>query len=310
MQPVMKSLMNVFWLCSALLLLTACSSIVIQPISNPPLSVPMQTLENNEHPVVAFVLGSGAARGFAHVGVLKALDEHGIEADLVVGTSAGSVVGILYAGGIRGEALVEAAMQLERDQLTDWIFPNRGVVRGELIQQYVNQLLYDTPIELLPIPFVAVATDLESGELITFNRGDAGMAVRASSAIPGLIQPVEINGAEYVDGGLVSQVPVRVARQLGAEIIIAVDVSKQLFKREQLATTVAVMQQALSIMAHKVTTLELQEADVVIRPEVSGMSVADFGTRDQALVAGEKATLAVMPEIKRLIAEKSAVPVR
>jgi len=301
----MKSLIRHFPLLLAALLLTACASIAIQPpIANPPVSKPMMPLVGKDHPIVAFVLGSGAARGFAHVGVLKTLEENGIEADLVVGASAGSVVGVLYAGGVRGEALVEAAMQLERNQLTDWIFPNRGVMRGYLIQLYVNKMLHEMPLEALPTPFVAVATNLESGELITFNSGNAGAAVRASSAIPGLIQPVEINGAEYVDGGLVSQVPVRVARQLGADIIIAVDVSKHPLQRERLTTTMAVMQQALIIMSNRVTDLELREADVVIRPKVGEITISDFETRAQALAAGESAALEALAEIKRLIATK------
>jgi len=301
----MKSWIRHFALLLAALLLTACASLAIQPpVANPPGSKPMLPLVGKERPVVAFVLGSGAARGFAHVGVLKTLGEYGIEADLVVGASAGSVVGVLYAGGIRGEALVEAAMQLERSQLTDWIFPNRGLMRGYLIQLYVNRMLHETPIETLPTRFVAVATNLENGELITFNSGNAGMAVRASSAIPGIIQPVEINGTEYVDGGLVSQVPVRVARQLGADIIIAVDVSKHPLKREQLTTTMTVMQQALIIMSNRITDLEVNEADVVIRPEVEKVAISDFETRAQALDAGERAALEALAEIKRLIAAR------
>lgn len=289
-----------------LVLLTSCAVVpVLPPVTQLPRQLPELPMVIEARPVIAFVLGSGAARGFAHVGVLNALEEHGIVADIVVGTSAGSVVGSLYSGGIRGQTLVSAAHQLNIKKLTDWMVPNRGVVRGELLQRYVNDLLQDRPIEALPTKFIAVATDLLNGELVAFNYGDTGMAVRASSAIPGLIQPVMINGREYVDGGLVSQVSVRVARQLGADVIIAVDVSKNPFKPDQLNSTFAVMQQAIIIMSHKLAEAEVGEADILIRPEVGGIAVAEFELRNQAVAAGEAATLAVMDEIKAAIAAKA-----
>ena len=139
-----------FVLC-ALLLSSCANSPVLQTVSNPPRQLALQPLEHRNQPVVAFVLGGGAARGFAHVGVLNVLEEHGIDADIVVGTSAGSVVGALYAGGIRGQALTEAAQQLDIKQLTDWMFPNRGLVKGERLQRYINRLLQDRPIETLPV---------------------------------------------------------------------------------------------------------------------------------------------------------------
>jgi len=294
---------------AAILLLALLTSCAVVPTLPSVVQVPRQISEAplfiEDRPVIAFVLGSGAARGFAHVGVLNTLEEHGIVADIVVGTSAGSVVGSLYCGGIRGQALVTAAHQLDIKQLTDWVVPNRGVVRGQRLQLYVNGLLNYRPIEALQTKFIAVATDLLDGDLVAFNQGDTGMATRASSAIPGLIQPVMINGREYVDGGLVSQVPVRVARQMGADVIIAVDVSKNPFKPEQLQSTFAVMQQAIIIMSHKLAETEVGEADILIRPDVGGIAVAEFELRDQAVAAGEAATLAVIPEIVQLIAEKS-----
>jgi len=266
--------------------------------------MPLQPIVIDDRPVVAFVLGSGAARGFAHVGVLNVLEAQGIEADIVVGTSAGSVVGALYAGGIRGSALSKAAQQLDINKLTDWMFPNRGVIRGQRLQLYVNELLQYLPIESLYTTFAAVVTNLADGELVAFNHGDTGMAVRDSSAIPGLIQPLAIDGQEYVDGGLVSQVPVRIARQLGADVVIAVDVSKNL-KPDQLLSTFEVMQQAILIMAHKIAEMEVGEADIVIRPEVGGIATNAFELRDQAVAAGEAAATAAVSEIEQVIAEKS-----
>lgn len=292
----------VLLLCSCLI--AGCTTTPVAPdVTNPPHRVPQPKITNSERPVIAFVLGGGAARGFAHVGVLKALEENGIEADIVVGTSAGSVVGSLYAGGIRGDELVEAAMNLNLSQLTDWMFPNRGVLRGELLQSYVNNLLDNRPIEKLDIPFIAAVTDLESGELVILNAGDTGMAVRASSAIPGLVQPVSINGREYVDGGLVSQVPVRIARRYGADLVIAVDVSRTPLPRPELGSTVALLRQSVIIMSNRIAETELEEADIVIRPAVGMINVGEFDSRDVAVLAGEQAALAAIPEIKRRLAE-------
>jgi len=151
-------------------------------------------------------------RGFAHAGVLKVLDDAGIRADLVVGTSAGSAVGALYAGGIRNNELVEAALAVERKELVDFVFPHRGFIEGNRLQTYIDKALNGRSIEQLDIPFVAVATELGTGRLVAFTRGDTGMAVRASCSVPVVFQPTTIRGSEYVDGGLVSPVPVKVAR--------------------------------------------------------------------------------------------------
>ena len=288
-------------------LLAACSvAPVLAPVTNLPGELQSQPLAGKNRALVALVLGSGAARGFAHVGVLKVLEANGIQADIVVGSSSGAVVGALYAGGIRGHELVEAAAELDMGNLTDWIFPNRGVVRGERLQQYLNQRLQNRPIEALPIKYVAVATDLVSGTLMAFNHGDTGMAVRASSAIPGLVQPVLIDGREYVDGGVVSQVPVHVARKLGADVIIAIDVSRHPLPADQLSSTLAVMQQAIIVMSNQIAEAELAYADIVIRPNVGAFGIDDFDLRDQVLAAGEAAALEALTEIKRLINEKTA----
>jgi len=275
------------------------------PVANPPQQLPLEVVVNKERPVIAFVLGSGAARGFAHVGVLNVLDKHGIEADIVVGSSAGSVVAAFYAAGIRNQALVDAAQQLDMTQLTDWVFPNRGIVRGIQLQHYVNQLVRNSTIESLATKFVAVATDLESGELAAFNYGDTGMAVRASSSIPGIVQPTNIAGRDYIDGGLVSQVPVRIARQMGADIVIAVDVSRTPLSTDQLDTTMAVMRQAMLIAMQRISEEEIHEADIIIRPEVGNIGANEFGQRNHVVASGEAAALEKITQIKKLISEKN-----
>jgi len=291
--------LSLLWLT---ILVTGCATVTVTPpVEHPPQARPIQPIDIAARPVVAFVLGGGAARGFAHVGALKVLDENGIHADIIVGTSAGSVVGALYAGGIRGDALMATAHQLARDKITDWMFPNRGVVRGQLLQQYINDALANRPIEALPTTFVAVATELGSGRTIAFNAGDVGMAIRASSAIPGLVQPVTIDGIDYVDGGLVSPVPVHVARQYGADIIIAIDVSRQPRAHPVLDSTLSVMQQALVIMSHEISAVELKDADILISPALEDISLAEFDMREYAIARGEEAANGVMSSIKSLL---------
>jgi len=287
----------------ALVAAGGCANVPPAPVENPPRASDLQPLPRTREPLVAFVLGGGAARGFAHVGVLDALGRHGIAAQLVVGTSAGSVAGALYAGGLAGEQLKQEALRLERDRVTDFIFPDRGFVRGALLQQYVNEALDGRPIEDLPRRFVAVATDLRTGELIAFDRGDAGMAVRASSSVPGVVQPVRIGAREYVDGGLVSPVPVQVARALGADVIIAVDVSRPPETTEHILSTLDVLHQSLLIMGRVIAARELAEADVVIRPAVAGIGLGDFDQRAEAIAAGEAAAEAALPRIRAALAQ-------
>lgn len=270
-------------------------------VSNPPQQQPLKIVKKINRPVVALVLGSGAARGFAHVGVINVLDEYGIQPDIVVGSSAGSVVGALYSGNIRGQALVDAAHQLNISQLTDWTMPNRGMLKGELLQEYVNQVLENRPIESLQVPFVAVVTELASGELVALNAGNTGMAVRASSTFPGLIQPLNIGGKEYVDGGIVSPVPVSVAKQMGADIVIAVDVSRRLREPGELNSLFAVMHQAIIIMSHNTSMRELETAEVLIFPEFGSMQMNDFKMREVAVAAGRAAALEAIPKIMNLL---------
>ena len=274
-------------------------------LEHPPRAVPPAPIVRADRPVIAFVLGAGAARGFAHVGALKVLDEAGIRADLVVGTSAGSLIGALYAGGVRGPALVERALAVQRKQLVDLTLPRRGFIDGDKIQAYVNEALEGRLIEQLDLPFVAVATELRTGTLVAFNRGDTGMAVRASCSVPAVFHPTPIDGHEYVDGSLVSPVPVRVARALGADIVIAFDVSMQPTERE-LGSTTAMVTQAFVVMASTIAREETQLADVVLLPDLAGVSVADLSARGRAIAAGEDAARAALPEIVRLIAQKSA----
>lgn len=257
-------------------------------------------------PKVALVLGGGAARGFAHVGVIKALEAHGIAPDIVVGTSAGALVGALYAGGYGGFDLQRVALQLDDSLIADWSLPDRGFIKGEALQNFVNRAVQNRPLEKLNKPFGAVVTDLQSGELVVFRTGNTGMAVRASSSVPGIFQPVSVNGREYVDGGLVSPVPARAARGMGAAVVIAVDIStKPAFGKT--GDSISVLLQTFAIMGQRIAGYELGDADVVIRPQTGAMRGTDFDNRHNAMIEGEKSGLAAIAAIKQRIAEKTVL---
>jgi NTE family protein len=252
---------------------------------------------------IGLALGGGAARGFAHIGVIKALESQGITPDIVVGTSAGSVVGAMYAAGNNGFALQKLALEMDEAAISDWSLPlfskTSGVLKGEALQAYVNKMVLQVPIERLKKPFGAVATDLSTGQPILFQRGNTGLAVRASSSVPGVFQPVRINERQYVDGGLVSPVPVMFAREMGADLVIAVNISSP--PEVQAAGSLDVLMQTFTIMGQRLNYFELRGADIVIKPELLGMKGNDFAGRNLAILAGERAAMANMAELKQKI---------
>ncbi len=249
---------------------------------------------------IGLALGGGAARGFAHIGVIKVLEAHKIIPDMIVGTSAGAVVGALYAFGNSGFELQKLAFKLDESKISDWSIPDRGLLKGESLQQFVNDAVSQRPIEALKKRFAVVATDLNTGESILFRSGNTGMAVRASATVPGVFRPVSINGHEYVDGGLSSLVPVRSARQMGADIVIAVDISAKP-STQPVKGTLDILLQTFTIMGQNLARHELKEADIVIRPQVSGVGSTDFHARHEAILEGEKAAQAALPQIYEAI---------
>ena len=260
---------------------------------------------------VGLALGGGAARGFAHIGVIKALESHGIVPDLVVGTSAGSLVGALYAAGHNGQTLHKMAIEMDEGAISDWSVPffsgATGVIKGEGLQNYVNRAVHGQPIEKLKIPFGAVATDLKSGQPILFRRGNTGAAVRASSSVPGVFKPVRIGTVDYVDGGLVSPVPASYARKMGADFVIAVNISAQP-EAQPASGAFEILLQTFAIMGQSLNQYELKQADIVIRPELATMKGSDFQNRSVAIAAGERAALAAMPELRRRLQLKRDQP--
>jgi NTE family protein len=294
--------------------LVALSGIVLAGCGSEPKVPPVTVAVPLPTPVVpprklrvALALGGGAARGFAHIGVIKALEAQGIVPDIVVGTSAGSVVGALYAYGYNGFQLQKIALEMDEATISDWAMPffgkSTGVLKGEALQSYVNKAVHNTPLERLKIPFGCVATDLKNGEPILFRRGNTGLAVRASSSVPSVFQPVTIGNRTYVDGGLVAPVPVKFAKEMGADFIIAVNISSAT-EGQKVASSLDVLMQTFTIMGQRLNQFELKDADVVITPSLGTMGSSDFNGRNLAILAGEQAAAAAMPQIKAKLKAK------
>jgi NTE family protein len=288
---------------SVLLLLAGCATAPVPVAPAPPVAVPAVPAKP---PRIGLALGGGAARGFAHVGVIQVLEEAGLHPDLVVGTSAGSLVAALYATGRTGAQLQQLADAMDEAALTDWTLPlfNRGMLRGEALARYVNGQVGHKLIEQMPLPLGIVATRLDTGEGVLFQRGDVGTAVRASSAVPAVFLPVRISGSEYVDGGLVAPVPVRYARQMGAEFVIAVDISAAT-EGNPSGDQLQLLLQTFAIMGKSLNRWELQEADLVVRPALAGMGGAEFASRRRAIEAGRAAMLRLLPQLRAALVART-----
>jgi NTE family protein len=288
----------------SILTLSACS--IMHPgkdtspgsVSTPPTLI--------KEPIIGLALGGGAARGFAHIGVIKVLEANGIKPNIIVGTSAGSVISAIYASGISAIELQQIAIDLDEATITDWTNPFSGkmggMIKGDALQSKVNQLVKNRPIEQMKIPLGIVATDLKTGNPILFQRGDTGQAVRASSSVPGIFMPTVIQGKEYVDGGLTSPVPIKFTRNLGADIVIAVNISSDP-SDQQVSGILGTLLQTTTIMGRSITNWELPLADVLVVPQLPQMKSTDFRSRNAAILAGEIAMQQQITQLKIKIEE-------
>jgi NTE family protein len=289
-----------WWLTVCVAVLAGCTSHgPLSPVDGGKSDVPV----TKRVPKLGLALGGGAARGFAHVGVIQVLEEAGIKPDLVVGTSAGSVVAAFYASGKDGAQLQKAAETMEEATITDWTVPllGRGMMRGDGLARYINKQTGGRRIEDMKMPLGIVATDLKTGEGVLFQRGDTGTAVRASSAVPSVFEPVRIGAREFVDGGLVSPVPVRYARQMGAEYVLAIDISSPP-ESGKTGDMFDILMQTFTIMGKSINTLELRDADLVVRPALHDVGSADFKARRRSIEAGRAAMLQALPKLKASLA--------
>ncbi len=252
--------------------------------------------------VIALALGGGASKGFAHIGVIKVLEENNIPISVVTGTSAGAVVGSMYAYGMSSDRLELEAELIDQYKLADFTLSTTGFIKGEKLQQLINQKVKNQPIQSFKKKFGVVATELDNGKMIVFRSGNAGQAVRASASVPNVFQPAVIGNKKYVDGGLTAPVPVIAAKNMGANVIIAVDISQKPTKLSN-SGFFSYLDQSLNIMSTAALNNELKQATVVIRPQVQKLgSVGGFDQRTHAIQLGEQAARAALPQIKAALA--------
>ncbi|EPR89583.1 UPF0028 protein YchK [Acinetobacter haemolyticus CIP 64.3 = MTCC 9819] len=283
---------------------TAHISPVVEDARTRVVEQPFAKIKQQKRPVVALVLGSGGARGYAHIGVIEVLEQHGIRPDLIVGTSAGSIVGSIYASGKSAAELREIALKLKANDVRDVSVSLKGFFDGKKVEDYVNEQVQNTPLQRLKIPMYVVATELKEGTKTVFNYGNTGQAVRASASIPSMFVPIKIGHNEYVDGGLVSPVPVQVARDLGADIVIAVDILAQPVHTE--TTNVwGLFNQNINIMQGRLAEEELKYADIVIQPDLrEKVHIFDVKGREITMQAGVDAAQSKLADIQLAIQTK------
>lgn len=250
---------------------------------------------------VALVLGGGGCRGYGHLGVLRVLERSALKPDLVVGSSAGSLVGALYAAGLSVDAIERLGARLSPNTLRDWVFPRLGIFSGSGIARFVRAQIGERQIESLPTRFAAVATDLRSGAAVILDQGEVGVAVQASSSAPGLLEPVKLGGRLLVDGNLAAPVPVRAARTLNAKRVIAVDVT---FPPEQadLSDPFDALYQGFSILTRRMALEERATADMALEPSIPEHQDMSQATLKTLIDAGERAAIEALPKMRALFA--------
>lgn len=263
-------------------------------------------IENSDRPKIALVLGGGAARGFAHIGVIRALEQGHIPIDMIVGTSVGSLIGAIYASEKNSFELEWTAFSLEKEHIFDFAFMSMiagmGPVKGDRLEDFVKSKIPLVNIEQLKLPFAAVATDLNRGTRVVIDKGPVAKAVRASSAIPGVFQPVEHQGRLLVDGGVIDNIPISVARERGADIVIAVDISENVVNYD-ISNMIDVVLQAVNIIFSENVSYKKKDADVLITPAVGNVGMLDFSQKKRCMQAGIDAAQKAVPDIKKKIEE-------
>jgi NTE family protein len=261
--------------------------------------------QNNEkRPVIGLALGGGMARGCAHVGVLREFERHDIPIDLLAGTSVGSLIGGAYCAGLSPDQIEELATTISWSDLGRPTVSLMGFYNSERTEDYVKKKFPITEFEKTRIPFGAVATDLQTGKMVVFTEGSIPLAIRASCAMPVFYTPVMVNGRMMVDGGLVGHIPASVARMMGADIVIAVDINSQHLPIPQPTNLFTIMSQSLSVMGRSAVSYIHADADVVVRPQIEHVRPDDLSKAVEMIAAGEEAARRVIPKIRRLLTPK------
>ncbi len=249
---------------------------------------------------VGLALGSGAFRGLAHIGVLQVLVEEKIGVSAVAGSSMGAVVGSLYCCGLAPAFMERFVEQMDERALYDPMLPTRGLLRGARIEEVLRTLTRNRRVEELSIPFAAVAVDVESGERVTLREGFAWEAVRASMSVPGVFPPYALNGRRLIDGGILERVPMDAARELGADVVIGVDVGYR-GGPHRAPRAIDVLFASIDIMQWEIMRLRGTKAtptDVWLVPELDEMNPWRMKGRERAVAAGREAALAALPAIR------------
>ncbi|HLT59014.1 MAG TPA: patatin-like phospholipase family protein [Limnochordales bacterium] len=260
---------------------------------------------DGERPTVALVLGGGSARGFSHIGLLKALAEAGIPVDMLVGTSMGSLVAGMYAAGLSVDNLVYVATTIDMGQLFEPLAPSRGgLVDPRRLQIFIDHLTGGATFDRLTVPFYAVLTHLETGQEVVWSQGPISRGILASIAIPGTFPPVELEGEYYVDGGVASMVPVEAARRLGADVIIAVDVRGKRTQPVDPTDPLDVLNTVLDHMLGANADAQLAQADVVVFPDIPADAGLEYDRAADFIAAGYAAAQEALPQIRAALLAK------
>ncbi|MEC2074716.1 patatin-like phospholipase family protein [Metabacillus fastidiosus] len=252
-------------------------------------------------PKIGLALGSGGARGFAHLGVLKVLYNAGIRVDMIAGSSMGALIGSFYASGLSIDEMYKIALAFKRKYFLDFTIPKMGFIAGKRVKELIHLFTKGKNIEELDIPLAIVATDLYEGKKVIFKKGLVSDAVRASIAIPGIFVPEKINGKLLVDGGVIDRVPVSVVKDMGADIVIAVDVSN-VKKTKEITSIFDVILQSLDIMQDELVFHSEIASDIMIRPSVEQYSSREFSNIKEIIEIGEREAEKHLVNIDKLIA--------
>jgi NTE family protein len=253
-------------------------------------------------PKIALVLGGGAAKGFAHVGVIRVLEKEKIPIDMIVATSVGALVGAIYASEGDSFQLEWLAYQVTKEDIFDFsiLYSKLGPVQGEKLEEFLKTKLKVKNLEDLQLPLYPVATDLMTGKTVTLEKGSVARAVRASSAIPGVFVPVQFAGRTLIDGGVTNNLPIEIARQKGADVVIAVNLSQDV-KNVQIDSVIDIILQSIDIMGKELLKYKRQGAEVLIEPQVGDVGTMDFSQKKKCIEEGMKATRKALPQIQQKI---------
>ncbi|MBO8138373.1 MAG: patatin-like phospholipase family protein [Desulfotomaculum sp.] len=260
-----------------------------------------KTFGAGERPKIGLALGSGAVRGVAHIGVAKVLQKHRIPIDIVAGTSAGALIGACLAAGVKPEKLEKIVENMSWSKISRPLFPKRALLSNEKLGHFLERIIGKKEFCQLDIPFFAVATDVHTGEEVVLKNGKVSDAVRASTAIPALFEPVELYGRKLIDGALVNMVPASVCRSMGADIVIAVSVTDFSFGEEPKNIYAAVLHYMDMVLQKQVKEVENQWADILIKVDKPGLSAYSFKDTGELIKEGERAAEKAVPAIKDLI---------